>query len=247
MLKLIMRLLFGKLKIQKKNLFYEIYKWEDALNFLVEIRYAVYAELICIISIIFAIFIKIEIISYGLIFIAIVFLISQFYEVKLSKIPNILGINTKYQKKGLKINENIRRIFSTTHGKVISRKDWKTIKEIDNGLYNILTTDLSNHCCYIYSLSAAVIVKDVNIIWCAISDPNKQDFCAHAIIEKNGFVFDTNRRRTYNLKDYADFYNLIIFKTWTYDEYSQTNFRSNLKESFSNWCIKNNVGYYELF
>ena len=99
MLKLTMRLLFGKSKIQKKNLFYEMYKWEDALNFLVEIRYALYAELICIISIIFAIFIKIEIISYGLIFIAIVFLISKFYEVKLSKIPNILGINTKYQKK----------------------------------------------------------------------------------------------------------------------------------------------------
>jgi len=137
--------------------------------------------------------------------------------------------------------------FTLHNNKVISIKDWRKIKSQNKNLYLKLLSEESNNFCYKYSLELALMLKDVELIWCSVNCPIEHDSFAHAIIVKNGYVYDSNRRLCYKFEDYVKFSNLKVYKTWSYEEYSIPDFRATVREDFRKWCKDNNVRGYRDF
>ena len=72
-------------------------------------------------------------------------------------------------------------------------------------------------------------------------------YYAHAVILRNGYIYDSNMRQSDNYKDFIKLYNFKLYKQWNYDEYSKKDFRESERNDFRNWCIKNNVKDFEMF
>lgn len=245
MLNLIMHHLYKNINIKNKDLFYDIYKLEYALPLVIRVRYLIYSILLYICTIFFSVVFNAEIISIILLTLSIILFIANLYEINKPKNPCIVVSLMNFQIRGIKLEEKIRKFFLISNSDVLSKNDWNKIKKFDKGLYHDILSDESTGCCYYYSQEIGLIIKDVNLIWCSISDPfSKDKSYAHAIIEKNGYIYDPNLRISYNFEDYAKFYDLKIYKKWSYDEYSVKNFRMNTRKDFRSWCIQNGVSSY---
>ena len=108
--------------------------------------------------------------------------------------PTIILI---YEKNSEKLIDFFLKLFTLCNNKVISIKDWKKIKQKDKGFFLDLISNFSEQQCYYYSLELALILKDVNLVWSSITDPIDLNCYAHAFIEKNGYVYDSNARISY--------------------------------------------------
>lgn len=246
MLKFIMHHLFKDIRIENRYLFYDIYKYEYAIPLILRFRYLIYSLSLYLISILISF--KTHFFGKVLIAISIFLIIANLYENNKKRRPYYIVTKFDFRIRSIRLEEKIRKIIVKANYNVLSRNSWSKIKSFDLGLYNDLLSDESIGCCYYYSREIGLIIKDVDLIWCSISDPFNKDKCyAHAIIKKNEYIYDTNHRMSYNFDDYAKLYNLKIFKEWSYDQYSNENFSLNIRKDFRNWCIQNGVSKYKNF
>lgn len=178
------------------------------------------------------------------ILLAFVFLIF-FYKVPKKKI--IEALDNKYKANSDKLFTFFFKFFTLYNNKVIPIKIWKKIKKHYKELYLDLTSDECNHLCYYYSLVLGLILKNVNLIWGGVYCPIKRCWYAHAFIEKNGYVYDSNHRLSYKFEDYAKAQNLKIYKKWSYKDFGIQDFRSSVRQDFYKWCEENNITTYSCF
>ena len=62
------------------------------------------------------------------------------------------------------------------------------------------------------------------------------------MLEKNGYILDTNTRRSYRKKKYLEIVKAEIFYEYSREEYMQCKDPWELKwEEFGKWCEENNV------
>ena len=236
MLKFLMRYFYHDvIYTTEPELFYKLYKWPSGLFTLLSLRRILFTVIFGVIGIIWLIFVKPR--AYGLCFIlvAFIFICNELIETKKIMEVNKVEIKTPFQIRTEKMEFLIRK-FVSKNGKAL-------------GLYNDLLNDKCNYCCYYYSLEIAKIIKDSTLIWGAIEDvfEDGHRFCAHAVILRNGYIYDSNLRQSEKYEDFIKLYNFKFYKQWNYDEYSGKDFRKSERAEFKKWCKENNVCSYEKF
>lgn len=249
MLKFLVRIFYhNKIYTDKPHIFYKLYKWHLGLYPFLALQRIIFMFVFCILGIVWILFIKPRI--YGLLLINVaLLLLSLIFSEDAKRIKfNALGARTKRQIRLMRAEEFIRK-FITQNGKALEKKDWKAIKETDIGLYNILLSDEGNHLCYYYSLQIARIIKDSTLMWCGVKEPFKEGhiYSAHAVIIRNGYIYDSNLRQSERYEDFVKLYKFKLYKKWEYDEYSKKDFREIERTEFRKWCKENNVLNYEKF
>lgn len=249
MLKFIMRKFYhDKIYTENPELFYNMYKWCCGLHTLVSLRSILLIRFFGIVGIVCLIFIKPLTISSAFFGIALLLLILELKEATKQAKFEAAGMKTPKQIRTVQIVTFIRR-FVSMNGRALSKKDWKAIKKVDIGLYNDLLCDDCNHCCYYYSLEIAKIIKDSILIWGAVEEPFEEGhpYYAHAVILRNGYIYDSNLRQSEKYEDFVNLYKFKLYKEWHYSEYSVEDFRKSEREQFRNWCKENNVLSYLKF
>lgn len=249
MLKLIMRTFYpDQIYTTEPKLFYKLYKWHCGLYTLLSLRRMLGFVMFGVIGIIWIIFIKPRIYGLGFIGVSLLLFYMELREKTKSIMSNICGARTPAQIRTLRMEHFIKK-FVSTNGKALGRKEWKAIKEYDIGLYNDLLCDECHHCCYYYSLEIAKIIKDSTLLWGAIEEPfeDGHNYYAHAVILRNGYIYDSNMRQSEKYEDFIKLYKFKLYKQWNYAEYSRKDFRESERADFREWCKENNVSVYEKF
>ena len=249
MLKLLVRIFYHeKIYTDELETFYKLYKWNMGLYTFLSLQKVIFMFLFGIVGIMWILFIKPKIYGFTFIYISLILHTLDLTELKKRNKFNAIGIKTKDQIRLMHTEEFIRKIISQ-NGKALGKKEWKKIKDTDLGLYNDLLCDICNHCCYYYSLEIAKIIKDSTLMWCGIEDPliKGHIYCAHAVLIRNGYIYDSNMRQSEKYEDFAKLYKFKLYKKWEYAEYSKNDFRESERIEFRKWCIENNVLGYEYF
>ena len=238
----------NQIHTDEPELFYKIYKWDCGLFTLISLRRRICAIILGIVGIIGLIFIKTRIYAILLLDVGMIILILETRELRRQIELCVMGGKTPAQIRTSHIIDFIRKYVSIT-GKALGLREWKEIKKYDIGLYKDLLSDNCDHYCYYYSLEIARIIKDSLLIWGAVEEPfeDGHKYYAHAIILRNGYIYDSNMRQSEKYEDFLKLYKFKIYKQWNYDEYSQEEFREGERENFREWCKKNNVLDYDKF
>ena len=115
--------------------------------------------------------------------------------------------------------------------RVISHKNWRSIKKSNKMLYTILRSDDCFGYCYDCSLRIAKLSNDsqMKILWICITDAHYIK-CGHAVIEKNGFIYDTNTRRTYSKEKYFYANQVEVFKEYSINDYMSVENHTQLEK-----------------
>lgn len=136
------------------------------------------------------------------------------------------------------------------NNKVISFKDWKTIKKTNKEFYYNARSEACNNRCYFtsYALANTLLAEDIKILWICI-EPIPHKRCGHSVIARGNNIYDSNLRRTYNREEYLRAFKAEVFKEYSIEEYfSKANLQQtyyefvNLKwEEFGKWCETKNA------
>ena len=124
----------------------------------------------------------------------------------------------------------------------ISFKDWHFIKKTAPELYSNLRSDECHGKCYVKTFEMATCLRNpkIKILWIAVSGIGCEDY-GHAILEKNGFIYDTNTRKTYSKKTYFKARRCTVFREFPLDAYGKGDFLWDDWEEFGRWCKEHNV------
>jgi hypothetical protein len=106
------------------------------------------------------------------------------------------------------------------NSRVITRKDWRSVRKKCEEDYKYFRSVNSSGHCYDVTFSIANFIKNKNIkiIW-LLCDLEKEGKFGHAVLEKNGYVYDPNLRRTYKLKKYIKYTRGKIYRVFSFDDY----------------------------
>lgn len=239
---------YDKIYTAEPKLFYKLYKWQCGLYCLLTLRRFLGAIIFLFIGLILTISFPFEVYEFVFLGIFIILLYIDFNECKKILKYNSLNQRTPAQIRTTQTHQRIMKLIST-NGKALGRKEWKAIKEHDITLYNDLLCDDCNHRCYFYSLEIAKIIPDCTLMWgsitCPVEPGNKQ--YAHAVILRNGYIYDSNMRQSEKYEDFQKLYDFKLYKEWHYQEYSKKDFRKSERINFIKWCINHHVLDYEEF
>lgn len=227
--------------IKNKELVYEAFKWEETLPFIIsECKILIYTLMYYIPLMLLTERYKcLEIILFPLAIVPLIILLRRCKKMRNPFFPN---------KVERFLESNIRRYFITPKGKALNKEDFKVIKKQNPSLYWEITSDYSGGKCYSYAREIALLFPDSKLIYCAATNPFKENqVFAHAALERNGEIYDTNRRMSYKIEDYQKIFKTQIYKRWTYNEFSKVSFREDVRDDFRKWCEVNNVKNYHLF
>lgn len=227
--------------IKNKELIYEAYKWEETLPFVIgAFKILIYLLAYYIPLMLFAERYKsLEIILIPLAFVPFIILYRRSKRMRNPFFPN---------KVEQFLERNIRRYLATPKGNALSKDDFKVIKKQKPSLYWEITSNYCVGMCYLYARDIALLFPDAKLIYCAATNPFKEtEVFAHAVLERNGEIYDTNRRMSYKVEDYEKIFKVQIYKKWIYDEFCRDDFQEGVRDDFRKWCQENDVKSYHLF
>jgi len=250
MLKFFMRRIYKDLiYTDEPELFYELYKWNCGLYSVLQTRYLIFCFIFIVIGVFLIISPVTRILGMFLLIVAEIFFLLNGLELRKEIRYNALGARTNFQVRTLTIADFIRKYFVSKNGKALSRSDWKKIKRNNKYLYYDLLSDECNSKCYYYSLEIGKVINGLTLIWGALEEPFEEghNYYAHAVVMKNGQIYDSNMRRSCKFEDFVKLYHFKTYKSWEYKEYSVDGFRDKQRNEFRSWCKKNNVKVYERF
>ena len=128
------------------------------------------------------------------------------------------------------------------NGHVISLSNWLYIKKTNKKLYNQLRSDYCNHHCYDATLQLARALNnpDIKVLWISICHLGEK--YGHAVLEKNGKIYDSNNRKTYKKEKYFKAEKAEIFKEIPINIYqTASNFSMLGWKEFGIWCQERGV------
>lgn len=132
--------------------------------------------------------------------------------------------------------------FWLWNGHVVSLRDWLHIRKKDKRLYGWLRCDYCNHKCYdaTFQLAKTLLNSDIKILWIGLTDYSEK--YGHAVLEKNGRIYDSNHRRTYKKKKYLKAQEAEIFKEFPIEVYKKASDFTQLGwDEFGKWCQERGV------
>lgn len=141
------------------------------------------------------------------------------------------------------IKRKIRNIHLINF-RVITIKNWMTIRKKDKKLYSFICSEDCNHLCYDTTYLIANTLKDpeIKIIWMSVK-PSMEEKCGHAVLCRKNKIYDSNLRKTYDKKRYLKAFKAEVFKEYTIDQYLENENQygtSKAKfldwEEFGKWC-----------
>ena len=118
------------------------------------------------------------------------------------------------------------------------------VKRIDKAFYKHLQTEECRGECYRCSFKLAYLLKDpkVKILWFAATAFDDTERYGHAVLVKNGYILDTNTRKSYKKEKYLKAMKAEIFYEYSLEEYLQVDSPWELKwEEFGKWCEERKV------
>lgn len=123
---------------------------------------------------------------------------------------------------------------------------WKRrqVKKIDKEFYKHLQNSECQGECYRCSFKLAYLLNNpkVKILWIAGTGCDDGKRYGHAVLEKNGYILDTNTRRSYKKKKYFETVQAEVFYEYSLEEYLQVESPWELKwDEFGKWCEERNV------
>lgn len=123
---------------------------------------------------------------------------------------------------------------------------WKRmyVKRIDRVFYKHLQTEKCRGKCYECSFKLAYLLNNpkVKILWFAATGLDDSDRYGHAVLIKNGYILDTNARRSYKKNTYLEALKAEIFYEYSLEEYLRVDEPWELKwDEFGKWCEERNV------
>ena len=123
---------------------------------------------------------------------------------------------------------------------------WKRIrvKKIDKEFYKYLQTDECRGECYRCTFKLAHLLNDpkVKILWIAGTPFDDDGRYGHAVLVKNGYILDTNTRKSYKKRKYLKAMQAEIFYEYSLEEYLSYKNPWELKwDEFGTWCEERNV------
>lgn len=123
---------------------------------------------------------------------------------------------------------------------------WKRmyVKRIDKAFYKHLQTEECRGECYRCSFKLAYILNDskVKILWFAATAFDDEERYGHAVLVRNGYILDTNTRKSYKKEKYLKALKAEIFYEYSLDEYLIVETPWDLKwDEFGKWCEERNV------
>ncbi|MDO4282977.1 MAG: hypothetical protein Q4D02_04995 [Clostridia bacterium] len=153
-------------------------------------------------------------------------------------------LRTKFQVRGMYLQNFLIALLIPPVGKVITKADWKNIKRKDKELYKAAKCDESCGYCYSYCRDLALLLSNATIIYCIIYEPNHPHGVAHAIIHKDDEVYDTNMRQHFKYEDYLKLHHVKIYKEFEYEDYNKEKFHSFVRKDFVKFCSQYHVTVY---
>ena len=120
-------------------------------------------------------------------------------------------------------------------GKVVSKEDWDRIRRVDKKLYDFINDERNIGHCYYMSWVLALLIEDASIMYCSANSVEGIR-TGHATVIKNGYVYDTNLQRHFELKEYLEMYEVEIYKVFTKREYQSKDFFDSIRKDFIAWC-----------
>ena len=137
--------------------------------------------------------------------------------------------------------EKIKNIW-LLDGRVISVKDWLSMKKRARGVYVASRSEKCFGKCY-YSthlLAKTISNPNIKLLWICIDDV--YDKLGHAVLAKDGYIYDTNQRKTYSIKEYFEIQNAELFKEYSFQDYINAKHFDNLDwDEFGKWCESRNA------
>ena len=128
--------------------------------------------------------------------------------------------------------------------KVFNIRKRLRLKKFDKEFYQHIQTEECNNQCYRCSFKLAYLLNDskVKILWISGTPFDDEDRYGHAVLVKNGYILDTNTRRSYKRKKYLKAMQAEIFYEYSLEEYSRVDTPWELKwDEFGIWCEERNV------
>lgn len=141
------------------------------------------------------------------------------------------------------IEEKVRNI-QLLDRRVLSPKDWRTIKKKNKALYSSIRSEKCNHFCYSTTYSVADTLKnpEIKVIWMSVK-PSMEKRCGHAVLCRKNYIYDTNARKTYKKEKYIKAFHAEVFKEYTVEMCESMNALYGIYdpkvgewEKFGEWC-----------
>lgn len=145
--------------------------------------------------------------------------------------------------------EKIYFLVCKKEGKALSKKDFKTIYEVNKKLYRFIATQKCRGYCYSVCFWICKILQKGAIEFIAIKklsfeeDDDGKDFTMHVLYINNGWAFDTYNSRQYPIEKLHKIYKAKIYRTFEFDEISSKSyeyFRQEEEPTLEKWANLNN-------
>lgn len=135
--------------------------------------------------------------------------------------------------------------FGLYNFRVINRDNWLFLKREHKDFYDFVRSDECNHRCYetTYKLAKKLKSRDLKILWLTVETPIEK--VGHAVLERNGYIYDSNNRKTYSKKVYFKAFNVELYRSFSFKEYSSRKFLNAEFKVFANWCRERGVVPYD--
>ena len=130
--------------------------------------------------------------------------------------------------------------YNMRYGNAIGRKEWHEIKRTDPMLYNaIWKSNCYQGHCYYFSRKLAMHLQGAEVWYLSIKQNG--EYISHAVIFKDGYIFDTNARMNIPYKEYMALNKAIIYKRFTKEEFEKEDFFNSIREDLIAYCREHNV------
>lgn len=154
------------------------------------------------------------------------------------------------------ISEKIYFWVCTIKGRALSRKDFETIKNKNNKLYEFVSSSNCRGYCYSICFEMLKVLKKGCIEFIAVKkfstqkddeDDDGRDFTMHVLYVNNGWAFDTYSQRQYPIEELHQIYKAITYRSFNYDEIenkSYDDFKSENEPQLAEWCNSNDCSQF---
>lgn len=126
------------------------------------------------------------------------------------------------------------------YGKVITWEDWSKIRKHCPKLYRQALSKISYGYCYDYTRLIALYLTDATLLYCSVVKIDGTR-TGHCVIMKNNYIYDTNAKLHVSYENYSNSRQLLVYKIFTYEEYSKASFFDDILPDFERWCSENNT------
>ena len=148
--------------------------------------------------------------------------------------------------------ETIYFLICTRKGKALSKKDFEYIRQVNEKLYEFISTDKCRGYCYSICFDMCKTLKKgfieiIAIKKLSISKNDVKPYTLHVLYINNGWAFDTYSLRQYPVERLHEIYKAKVYKVFDYDfirNKSYDEFRDEQEPELIKWSAINDCSMF---